>query len=519
MAKLKINSFDLNRKSAAVISPLRLLFIVGLVTALGALAFPPRPLVSAQTPAVTQPPTDFRISERLTYNFSFEKFNNVAYAETYVVSRGTLGGKDAVELRGKFNTVDLVSAAFYMVDEVRTTFAAAGTGLPLYVRQRSLLTGLANELISNYLTVPIPNYDLLTLIYRARQAGGSGNFPLQEADKVYNVAFLPVGAEQVKTDISEFDTVLSTVQSDFFTERGISDVRVNFSADEQKLPVLIRFRTEKGEFRGGIASIQVIEPEIVAVLVPTPRPLPTATPTPLPTPTPYVENRPLLPELPFRLGETLTYQVAQNAQPIAALQFRAKERKLFAGEDSLTLQASVIGLNPGNQIFNLTDSITARVNPESLAPQQIELKFNGFLSRYNQETLFDQRAGTAVFNSGKRLEIPVGTHSIVSLAYAIRSFNLKPSKDPNNPVNDTRVAVLLGDAPQVFTLRPSNAEIINLQGEKVSAQQISITTGAPAVDQYNLRVWLSNDEARTPLRVAFGNYQADLVSITQNLPQ
>ena len=115
-------------------------------------------------------------------------------------------------------------------------------------------------------------------------------------------------------------------------------------------------------------------------------------------------------------------------------------------------------------------------------------------------------------NNGNQIEIPVGTHSILSLAYAVRSFNLKPSKDLTNPVNDTRVAVFLDTKAYVFTLSPSTADIITLQGEKVSAQQISISTGNPAIDVLNLRLWLSNDEKRLPLRLAAGQYQADLIS-------
>jgi hypothetical protein len=131
---------------------------------------------------------------------------------------------------------------------------------------------------------------------------------------------------------------------------------------------------------------------------------------------------------------------------------------------------------------------------------------------------FDQRTGFATYNKANRVEVPVGTHSLLSLAYAIRSFNLKPSKDPNNPVNDTRVAVFLDTRAYVFTLRPSNADLITLQGEKVSAQQISISTGTPAIDSLNLRLWLSNDEKRLPLRLVAGAYQADLVSEKQILP-
>ena len=183
------------------------------------------------------------------------------------------------------------------------------------------------------------------------------------------------------------------------------------------------------------------------------------------------------------------------------------------------MTAAVTGIEPSNQVFNLGDGIRAQVNPESLAPQQIDLKFSGILSSFNQTTRFEQRTGTAIYNGTDRMEIPVGTHSILSLVYAIRSFNLKPSKDETNPVNDTRVAVFLGSQPFVFILRPANADIITLQGEKTSAQLITVITGLPQVDGPGLRVWLSNDKKRVPLRLAFGTYQADLISESVAAPR
>jgi hypothetical protein len=458
--------------------------------------------------------TPFRIGERLTYNVSFENFNNAAYAEIYAVSRGKLGEKDAVELRSKIKTNELVSA-FYLVDESRTTFAASDTGLPLYVRKISNAGVTPKEVISNF-TVNLTAYnDLLTMIYQARNAGGAGSFSFQEDDRIYSAIFQNGGKnEKIKTEAGEFDTIISSVQCEYLTEKGITNLRVNFSADAARIPVLIRFKTAKGDFRADLASVQTIEPETATE--PTPTPIQIARPTPAPrptaTPAPYVNNEPLAAELPFKLGETLEYQISTNGQMIGFVTLQAKERKQFSDQDSLLLTATVTGTEPRQQIFKLNDQIRAQVNPLSLAPQDIQLKLNGALAAFNQQVLFDQRTGTATSNKGNQIEIPVGTHSILSLAYAIRSFNLKPSKDLTNPVNDTRVAVFLDDKAYVLTLRPSSADIINLRGEKISAQLISVNTGDQSIDQYGLRVWLSNDERRVPLRLMFDNYQADLIS-------
>ena len=477
---------------------------------------------SSSAQVQTLPPTSFKIGERLTYNISFEKFKNSAYAELYTVSRGKLGEKDAVELRSKIKTNELVSAAFYLLDEKRTTFAAAETGLPLYVRKVSNAGVLPEETINNYLIEPTLGYDLLTLIYQIRKVGGIGTFSLVEDGKTYNVSLQTAVSERVETDAGGFETSVSTVTSDYLTEKGIQNLRVNFSVDEQRIPVLIRLKTAKGTFRAELASIQIIEPETeTGVPTPTPNasPTPIRTPTPVPTPAPYIENQPLSADLPFKLGETLNYQVSALNKRIGIVTLAAKERKQFLGQDSLLLSAAVTGTEAGANILNLDDEIKAQVNPDSLAPKFIELRFGGLLSRFNQTAIFDQKAGTVTFNGQLHPEIPVGTHSILSLAYAIRAFNLKPSKDPNNPVNDTRVAVFLDDAAYVFTIRPSNAEIITLQNEKVSAQLLSITTGIPALDRLNLRLWLSTDESRVPLRLSAGDYQADLIEKTLVMPK
>lgn len=483
-----------------------------------------RGAAAQQTAAAVQAqsPTVFRGGEKLTYNVSFNKFDNAAYAEIYSVSRGRLGEKDAIELRSKIKTVDLLSSAFYAIDEARTTFASAETGLPLYIRKTSNAGVLPKQTVYNYLINPASANDLLTLLYQMRNAGGVGVFAFQEDDKNYSIALQNTVGERVRTGAGEFDTNVSDVQSQYFIERGITNLLVNFSVDERRVPVLIRFKTAKGDFRAELASLQNVEPETAPIqTTPIIAAQPQKTPTPAPTPAPYIDNQPLSTDLPFALGETLEYQVSLLGKYLGNITLQAKERKLFADFDSLLLTATATETQTGNPLFNLNDGIRAQVNPDSLAPQQIELKFTaGGNNAYNQIAQFDQKNGLVNFNgSANRVSVPVGTHSLLSLAYAIRSFNLKPSKDPNNPVNDTRVAVFFGSQAYVFTLRPSNGDFINLKNEKIPAQLISVSTGNAAIDQLSIRLWLGTDEKRLPLRLMIGNYQADLVAETKNTPK
>lgn len=454
----------------------------------------------------------FKVGERLTYTVGFEKFSNVAYAELHTVSRGKIGDIEAVELRARVKTLEFLSAALYLVDESRMIFASPETGVPLYITRTRYIGGLPKESFQNNLTNPTGNFDLLTMIYKIRYSEGAGSFNIYEGERVYPVTFQTTGNERVKTDAGEFDTNIVSVQCEYFTELGLRDFRMNLSTDEAKIPVSVRFRTAKGEFRARVASIQDLEPQVDPL--PTPSPISTPKPTPAPTPTPrlYIDNQPLPPDLSFVLGETLEYKISNGSQPVGTFVLQASERKQFQGSDGLLLTATVTDVASAEGTFSKGDSIKAVVDPETLGPRRLDINLTGLLASLNQTVAFDEKSNKITFKGAAQVDAPVGTHSILSLVYAIRSFNLKPSKDTSNPINDTRVAVFWDSRPYIFTLRPSPAELISFQGERVSAQLITISTGNPQLDSLNIKIWLSNDARRVPLKFSVGRYQADLVS-------
>lgn len=458
------------------------------------------------------------MGEKLSYNVSFDRLLNAAYLEMAVVSRGSLSGQDVVELHSAMKTLGIVSAAFFQFDEDRTVFASPQTGLPVYVLKNIKVGVEPKEVVDNFLKEPSPGFDLLSLIYKARVAGGAGSFPLSENLQNFTVTFVPTTSEKFKSEAGEFDTVVSLVQSEYLTANGIKELKINFSTDENHVPVLFRIKTSRGIFRAAISAVQMPKPVGTASPVPSKAPTPDVVVTAKPTPAPYVENQPLSSELGFAIGEKLDYSITDSGKPIATMSLSAKERKLFQNEDSLLLTATITGIEQGNTIFNLGDSIQVQVDPETLAPRWMEARFMRELSWLNQTIAVDKRTGNIMFGKEKPIDAPIGTHTLLSLLYAMRSFNLKPSKDSTNPVNDTRVAVFWESQPYIFTLIPSNPEEITVNGEKVSAQLISFKTGNESLDKRPIKVWLSANE-RVPVRFSVGTYQADLTAPSKNLPK
>ena len=467
-----------------------------------------------------QVPTIFRIGEKLTYTVSFDKSTEAAFVETYVVSRGQLAKRDAVELRMRLKTDGVASTFFAPVDEQRTVFAAPD-GTPLIVRRTQLTGPIPKETETNMLALSSGVFDLLTALYKARETGGNGSFQVIEETESSTVTFAASGTASVKTDAGDFDASISTVQSTYLENKGIKNLKIWFASDEFHIPVAFTFKTAKGEFRGRLAGISLGQPPVptpTPTPAATPVPTPTVAPTPKPTPVEYVDNQPLLPELGFELGEQLDYRVTQGGRPVGTLSLSARERKRVGTQDSLFLTARVTGVEPGSRVFGPSDTIVATVNPDTLAPRAFDARLTNALAPFSQSVAIDQRTGV-VSVGNDRIDGPIGVHSFLSLIYAMRSFNLKPSGDRSNPVNDTRVAVFWVDKVYIFSLRPGAVETLAIGEEKVPAQVITINTGNAQLDQLGIKVWLGNDETRRPVRFAVGGYQADLVNASIQLPK
>ncbi|GIU82322.1 MAG: DUF3108 domain-containing protein [Acidobacteria bacterium] len=452
----------------------------------------------------------YRVGEKITYNISFGSVKEAGYAEFFVVSSGKLKGEDAIELQAKFRTMNLLNA-FYPINQTRICYVSAKTGLPLYNRVIFDEEIAPQEKTQNFLETPTVHHNLLTAFYEIRS--GKNGITFQEDGKTYSISWELKSKKKIKTDIGEFNALVLNLRSDFFDELGIRNFQMSLTDDAEKLPILISFRNEKGEFRASIASFQMIKPEPKEPPAPVPTPMPTPKPPPpKPTPTPYIENQPLSTELPFVLGETLSYKLNFRDEEIGTVVLQAKERKQIKEKDSLVLTATVTRIKP-QSFLSAGDTLVSQVEPFVLTPFGFEAKLKG----YSESVSFNQESGLASIQPNtSRIEIPVGTHSLLSLAYAIRTFSFSPI---GNKARDVRVAVFLNKKYYIVTLRPSGQEEINFNGKKVATQVISISANVADFDKLNAKVWLSNDASRLPLRFTVGDFRADLTSVEVILPK
>jgi len=110
-------------------------------------------------------------------------------------------------------------------------------------------------------------------------------------------------------------------------------------------------------------------------------------------------------------------------------------------------------------------------------------------------------------SDGTQVAIPVGTYDLVSIAYALRLFRLTPP-------NRTSVSVFINNRPRTVTMVALAREAILIGDQRVPAVQVSVTLDGAEADKYQMRLWISDDATRTPLRfaatTALGLVRADL---------
>ncbi|HEV7374275.1 MAG TPA: DUF3108 domain-containing protein [Pyrinomonadaceae bacterium] len=471
----------------------------------------------------------YQVGERLTYNVTFSNFIDAAHIEILVAERGTFFTRDGLQLRAHVETTGVVNAALYSINNDYTSYIDPETGIPYRTQQVIREGGRISDTSSEYNqpvgTTAIPakqrlgefpgTYDFISAIYRLRAlplSPGSKYYINVRSDlDQYNAELRVASRELIKTNVGSFNTIVTEVRVPKDSEADSYHTRIYFSDDERHVPVLITARHRSGEIRIELAGSEFIAPTQPAI--PTTPTTPLITPPVRPPigsdPTP---GAPLPPELPFKAGEQLNFSVFLGAstQTVANASFQVRARAKYFNRDGLLLVVKAQTVAAAARIFFANDVINSYVDPNTLLPFRTELNLQEGRRRSTQILMTDQDRGTVVTDKGLSIEIPVGTHDYISVLYALRLFNLTPGKR-------NAVTLLVNNRPLTLFIEALKRDTIQLGGQQIPAVQLSLTTDDPQPDKYALRLWVSEDRRRLPLRVTantqLGPLRADLAII------
>jgi len=486
----------------------------------------------------------YKVGEKLTYNVSFSNFGTAAHVETWVASRGTFANREGIELRARVETVGVVSAALFAINNEYVSYVDPGSGLPfrtqLIKREQSLPDVLlraagqpaaspggappsapppASEPTARLEDTPV-TYDLLAALYRLRALplAPGASYPLTAQDNgLRYAAELKVnGRETIQTPTGSFNTVATQLRVKDSPANNYH-ISIYFSEDARHLPVLITARLAAGEVRALLASSEMIESVVAPPTANTARTLPTPPPGPRPTPfvPPAVSGGAPLPGLPFGEGEQLNFNfyLGDAAQPVGVANFQVRARANYFSHDGILISANMYTTGAGQRLFAVSDKIDTYIDAKTGLPFRTQLRILEGSHRVEGTVTFEQERGSAVTIDGQPLEIPVGTYELVSVLYAIRSFDLTPPKR-------NAVSLLINKRPRTLSITALKREVLELGGQRIPAVQLALATDEARGDALALRLWVSTDRRRLPLRITattpLGPVRADLSIISLN---
>ncbi len=481
-------------------------------------------IVAQQRSEAAQAPFNenaYRVGERLTYSVDFSHFISAAHVELFVAARGRFFNRDGIQIRAHVETSGVVNVALFAINNDYTMYVDPESGLPFRSQQVVRGADRASEFSSDYNqpagtdTVPSTlrtgdfpgTYDLISALYRARAmplADGASYFLTVRAENEEFHAELKVsGKQRIRTNVGSFNAIATRVNV-----KGGHDynIRVYFSDDARHLPVLITAKHPAGEIRAELAGSEIVPPPAVpgprTNVIPAAKPTPTATPAEIP-------KAPL--DLPFKVGEQLNYQVYLGAgvQPVGSITLAVRTRGRYFNRDGLQFAAAAQTTGAGARVFAVNDQITSYVDPETLLPFRTELSLSEGKHRATRSYDLDQNRGAVTTDTKQRIEIPVGTHDLLSVLYALRTFDLSPQK--NNAIS-----ILAVTKPRTLLIKSVRRETIELNGQKVSAIMLQLTVpDDPQSDRLQLRMWVGDDSRHLPLRISavtdLGPARADLI--------
>ena len=471
------------------------------------------PLAFSQSP--------YRVGERLTYNVAFANFPSAAHVEVEVVSRGMHFGRDAYQLRAHVETTGVINVALYAINSDYTTYIDPQSGLPFRSEERPRDAIRSADFVHDF-SQPAGNeaippkqrgfpgtYDFVSAFYRGRAlplvVGEVYNFSVRGESAEYQAELKVVGKETIRTNVGSFPTIVTQVK---VANSPITRMKMYFTDDERHVPVLLSARVSSGDLTAELAGSEIIKPPEAA---PTPTPVIVAAPAPTPAAPPALSEN-----LPFKIGEQLNYQVfiGTNNTPLGVANFQVRGRSRYFDRDGVYLSVTAQTTGAAASLFIARDQIDSYVDPKAFLPYRTVMNLSEGARRLTQTLTVNQDNGLATTDKGGRIEIPVGTHDYLSFFYILRTFNLNKKRNA--------LAVLVENKPKTLFVDVLEKNVIQLGDRRVPAIALSITTDDPQPDKYQLRLWVSDDKQRMPLRIActtkLGPLRADL-AILPTTPQ
>ena len=217
---------------------------------------------------------------------------------------------------------------------------------------------------------------------------------------------------------------------------------------------------------------------------------------------------------PFQIGERLTYNVSWLNLTAAIAVMEVDKMEGRNGDAAAKLIGTAHSTPIITKFFPVDNRVESELDLDTLVPEHMTFRRREGKKKEDIEYVFHQKEGTVTAVRGgttESLPIPAGTQDIISCLYYTRAVL------PPKPGASLKMNVYHDKKNRPVEVRVEGIE--SIEGAWGKAETVRVLVIMPFhglfMNQGNIRVWVTNDETKTPLRmkakVVLGSIVADLV--------
>ncbi len=484
---------------------------------------PPKPVLVVPTSA-----RPFQVGEKLSFTVSWANFASAARLEMEVAGQGAFFGQQGYQLRTKVMTLGNVRALFTEVDNQYISYVDAKSLLP-YRADNTTRQGKTSEddtitidqqrHLARYsdqaeVTLPADTFDLPSLVYALRlrefnEGAKATKFTALFGKHLVDIEAQVKNRERIVTQAGSYETIRIDLKGRT-KDKTEYNVRVWFSNDKQRLPVLMISKLSFGEVRAELAQVsinpQLNKANIIAVNNTWPevvsRDPKIALETAEATPSAFESN------LPFAVGERISYDVEWlNLGKIGKVNLGIQRRGSLDNRIVFEMVGELSTIGSARSIINLDDTFKSYVHVDSLVPVRTETTI--MEGQRRKQIVAVYKDDSVRLDNGTHFDVKPRTLDLVSLFYAVRAAQLTVG------TNQTFHFIDANHRPRALTLKVAKQESINTALGSRDALQLDIISQEN--NQLMAQAWVTNDAKHLPLyivtRLAFGEIRLQIKNV------
>jgi len=216
--------------------------------------------------------------------------------------------------------------------------------------------------------------------------------------------------------------------------------------------------------------------------------------------------------MPFRIGETLNYDVAWSAFSSAAtIQLCVPEHRQILGSRTWHFRASAHTLSPLRSFLTVDDQLDSYTDAATFESRQYEMYLHE-MGKKDDQILHFSIAGQVQINGAPTVVVSPGTLDPLGALYRLRQVNWQRTSEFRAPVFDG------DDLVEMRAHREVANEIVAVNAGNFSATRIAVHgyQKGEEIKQEGLSIYFANDAARTPIlleaEIPLGSVRIELSS-------